>query len=227
MILVSSPFGGKLLHEIGVLLQDVVGILVRHQAHGDLGEGAGGNHGLGSGSGEAAGHAVDFKRRTRPRAVENGVAGFAGQDFRSDFGLAILLFIEGQPLPGLEFVFARLLHALIEAGDKHLAIGVLELADDFDEGKERIGRCAAVHAGMEVSLGSNRFNFRIDQPAQADAQSRKIGREQLGIAHQREVGFQFGFLRADVRRNRFTANFFFTFDNELHVERQLAAVGRE
>ena len=41
-----------------------------HQAHADLGKGAGRDHGLCARSGEAAGDAVDFKRRPRPCAIE-------------------------------------------------------------------------------------------------------------------------------------------------------------
>ena len=69
-----------------------------------------------------------------------------------------------------------------------------------------------------------RFDFGIDQAAQADAQSRKIGREQFGIAHQREVGFQLRLLLADVGRNGLASNFFLAFKDALHVDGQLAVV---
>ena len=61
------------------------------------------NHGLCAGADKAAGHAVDFKRGTRPGALEHGVVRFAGEDSRTDFRLAIVLFVEGQRLPRLQF----------------------------------------------------------------------------------------------------------------------------
>ena len=120
-----DTFRRKLLHKVGVLLEDVVGILVRYQAHGNFGCGFGGNHCLGTGGDESAGHAVNFERGSRPGAIENRVAGFAGEDFRADFRLAVGLLVKWQALPGLEFIFAGRLHALVEAGDQHVALGIL------------------------------------------------------------------------------------------------------
>ena len=74
------PLGVIAFTKSRVLLQDVFGILVGHQAHGHLRRGLGRNHCLGAVGDEAAGHAVDFKRRTRPCAIQHGIAGLAGQD---------------------------------------------------------------------------------------------------------------------------------------------------
>ena len=177
-------------------------ILVGHQAHGNFRRGLRRNHGLGAGGGESSGHAVDFERGPRPGAIEHGVTRLAGEDFRADFGLAVVLFVEGQPLPGFQFVLGRSFHALVEAGNQDLAFGVFQLADDLDQREERIRRCAAVHAGVQIGLGAVRFDLGIDQAAQSDAQRGKIGREQFGVADQREVGLQLGFLLADVFGDR-------------------------
>ena len=77
---------------------------------------------------------------------------------------------------------------------------------------------------MQISLGAHGFNFGINQAAQPDAQSGKIGRKQFGVADQREIGFQLGFFLAHIGGDRLAANFFFAFDDEFHIERQLAAV---
>ena len=220
-----DAFGRELLHVGGVFLEDVVGILIGHQAHGDLGRGLGGNHGLGAGGDEASGHAVDFERGARPGAVEDRVAGFSGEDFGADFGLAVVLFVEGQTLPGFEFVLGRSLDAFVEAGDQDFALGVFQLADDLDQGEERIRGSASVHAGVQVGLGAVGFDFGVDQTAQADAQRGKIGREEFGVADQREISFQLGFLLDDVFVDGFAADFFFAFENHFHVDRQLAAAG--
>ncbi len=98
-----DAFGRELLHEGQVLLEDVVGILIGDQAHGNLRRGFRRDHGLGAIGDEASGHAVDFQRRTRPGAVEHRVSGLAGENFRADFGLAVVLLIEWQALPGFQF----------------------------------------------------------------------------------------------------------------------------
>ena len=90
--------------------------------------------------------------------------------------------------------------------------------------EERIGRRAAVHAGVQIGLGAHRFDFGIDQAAQSDAQSGEIGRKQFGVADQREIGLQLCLFLAHIGRDRFAANFFFAFDDELHIQRQLAVV---
>src|SRR5271165_137884 len=177
-----DALGRELLHKGRVLFQDVIGILVGDEAHGNFRGRLRGDHRLGAGGDEASGHAVDFERGARPGAVEDGVAGLSGERFRSDFGFAVVLFVEGQALPGFEFVFGWSLHTFIEAGDQDFALGVLQLADDFDEGKERIGGCAAIHAGVQVGLGAPGFDFGVDQAAQADTERGKIGREEFGVA---------------------------------------------
>jgi hypothetical protein len=75
-----------------------------------------------TGGDEASGHAVNFERGTRPGAVEHGVAGFSGENFRADFGFAVVLFVEGQTLPGFEFGGRRGFHAFIEAGDQDFSL---------------------------------------------------------------------------------------------------------
>ena len=122
-----NALGRELLHEVRELLEHVVRILVGHQAHGNLGRGSGRDHGLRAGSDKSAGHAVDFERGARPGAIEHRVAGLAGEHGGADFGLAIVLLVERQPLPGFEFGFAGSLHALVKAGDQNFALGVLQL----------------------------------------------------------------------------------------------------
>src|SRR5207249_10566739 len=60
-----NPFGRELLHVPLVALQNVVRILIGHQAHGNLGLGSGWNHRLRARRGEATGHAVHLERGDR------------------------------------------------------------------------------------------------------------------------------------------------------------------
>ncbi len=77
---------------------------------------------------------------------------------------------------------------------------------------------------MQIGLRSNGFDFGVHEAAQTDAQSRKIGGKQFGIADQREIGLQLAFLLAHIFGNGLAADFFFALDDELHIQRQLAGV---
>ena len=103
-----------------------------------------------------------------------------------------------------------------------MPLASFNLADDFDEGEQGIRRRAAVHAGVQIGLGAHRFDLGVDQTAQADAQRGKIGREKFGIADQREIGLQLGFLLAHIFGDGLAADFFFPFEKNLHVDGQLA-----
>ena len=135
-----------------------------------------------------------------------------------------MLFIEWQALPCFQFVFAGGFDVLVKTRDQHLAFGIFQLADDFDQRKQRIGRGPSVHARVQVGLCAHRFDFRIHQPSQADAQSRKVGSKQLSVANQREVRFQFRLLLADVLGDRLAAHLFFSFEDDLHVDGKFAAM---
>ena len=107
-----------------------------------------------------------------------------------------MLFIEWQALPGFEFVFAGRFHAFIEAGDQDLAVGVFQLADDFNRRTDLAQRRRTCRNGDRSWRPRLQFRYR---PCRAGPRNRgQFGREHLGIADQREVGFQFGFLCADI-----------------------------
>ena len=96
----------------------------------------------------------------------------AGQHIGSDFGLAIVLFVERQMLPGFQFIAGRLLNGVVEAGDQNFALLIFQLADNFHQAEDRIRSSSAVDAGVQIGLRALRFDFGVDQSAQADAQCR-------------------------------------------------------
>ena len=112
---------------------------------------------------------MHFKRGPRPGAIKHRVAGLASEHFGADFRLAIVLLIEGQPLPRLQLVRSRSLHLRVETRNQNFALRVFELADDFNQREERIGRRPAVHAGVQVSLRAVSLDLRVHQSSQTDA----------------------------------------------------------
>ena len=120
---------------------------------------------------------MNFKRRSRPGSVEHGISRLAGELARTDLSFAVMLFVEGQPLPGFEFSRSRRLYVFVKAGNENPTLRIFQFADDLNQREKRIRRRTPVHAGVQISLRSNGFNFGIDQPAQPNAQGREIGRE--------------------------------------------------
>ena len=91
--------------------------------------------------------------------------------------------------------------------------------------EQRVGRRAAVHAGVQVGGRALRLDLGIHQAAQADAQRGQVGREQFGVGDQREVRLQLVLVLADVVGNGLAADFLFAFQDDAHVDRQLAVAG--
>ena len=73
-----------------------------------------------------------------------------------------------------------------------MAVLVFEFGDDLRQRDKRIGRRAAIHAGVQIGLCAAHFELGVDHAAQADAKRRQAGRKQLGVGDQREVGLQVG-----------------------------------
>src|SRR6185437_8458552 len=133
----------------------------------------GGNNGLCPVASEASGHPVHLKRRTRPGTIKHGITGFAGEDLRSNFCFAVMLFVEWEALPGLQLRSGWGLHLGIETGDQDAAFRILQLGNNLDQSKKRIGRGASVHAGMQICFGADGLNLGINQATWSDAQSWK------------------------------------------------------
>src|SRR3974390_732581 len=222
-----NPLRGDLGDVVGELLENVVGVLIGDEAHGNLGRTFGGNDGLGAGGDEASDDAVDFERGAGPGAVEHGVSGLAGEHVGADFGFAVLLFIKRKAGPGLEFVVSGLLYGIVEAGDEDVTVGVFQLTEDLDETEDRVRSGATVHAGVQIDLGAFGFDLGVEQAAQADAERGNVGRKQLGVGDQGEVGLQllFAGVGLHVVLDAFAADFFFALDEHADVDGQLAVAG--
>jgi hypothetical protein len=76
-----------------------------------------------------------------------------------------------------------------------------------------------------IGLRALRFDLRVNQAAQADAQRGKIGSEELGVGHQREIALQFARLSVglDELLDALAAHFFFALEEHANVDGQLAA----
>src|SRR5438132_2482515 len=64
-----NTLGGELLHVFFVTLENVIGILIWHQPHGNFCRSFGRDDRLRARSSKSARHAVNFERRSRPGAI--------------------------------------------------------------------------------------------------------------------------------------------------------------
>src|SRR5579875_2195887 len=215
--------GTQGFHELFVFGEGAVRVHGRHQTHGYLGGGFGGDDGFGSRAGEAAGHAVNVERGPRPGAFEYAVAGFAGERGRTNLGFAVMLLIEGQRLPGGEFVWRGCLHLIVEAGNQNAAMNVLQLGDDMAERDEGVGRGAAVHAGVQIGPGSADFDFGVDHAAQADAEGGQFRGKELGVGDEREVRLEPLGIFLNECGDLLAADLFFALQQDANIDGQLAA----
>jgi len=158
--------GGDRLAE---LFDGFEGVLIGDQAGADFGVGLGGDDGLAAFADEAANDTVDFECGAGPGAHEDVEAGFAGEGGRSDFGEAVVLFVEGEAGPGAEFFGRGGADGVVEAGDEQVAVAGFERGEDFGDGHERVGRGAAVRAAVEILGGAVDVDFTVDDAAEAGA----------------------------------------------------------
>src|SRR6516162_2777041 len=117
---------------------------------------------------------MNFKRWPRPGAIKDRVSGLASQDVRANLCLAVFLFVERQTRPGFKLGLRWFLHLLVEAGDKNFAVGILQLAEDFDQSEDRVRCGSAINAGVQINLGAPHLDLGIEQPAQPYTERRYL-----------------------------------------------------
>ena len=98
----------------------------------------------------------------------------------------------------------------------------LHFAEQFHQAEDRVGRGAAVQAGVQIAIGAAGFHFHVDQAAQTDAQGRKAFGVELRVGDQRDIGLELGWIFRDELADGCAADLFFAFDQELQIDGQLA-----
>ena len=149
----GSPWAARSLTKRLDGLQHLLGVLPRHQPAGDLHRGLRGDDRLGADALVAAGDAVELQRGARPDLLEHAVALLAGRLAQPDIAEERAI-VEAEPCPLLELLGRRLLDAVVEARDAHLAGIVVHLAQDPGQRADRVHGRAAVAARMQVAARS-------------------------------------------------------------------------
>ncbi len=104
-----------------------------------------------------------------------------------------------------------------------MPVAILERAQNLRDGLNRIGRRAAVHAGMQIVTGAFDEQLGIHHAAQTHADGGQLRREHFGIADHRGIGFQARGPGLDVLFDVLAAGFLFAFEQKLYVHGQFAS----
>ena len=128
----------------------------------------------------------------------------------------------GQVGPHLAFGVGQFVDAVVEAGNGHAALVVLEARDDLREGINGVGGGAAVAAAVQVAVGTLHVNLDVAEAAHAVRDGGNLGRESAAVADDDHVGFQFIGVVTQVRFEVRAADLLLAFQQEFHVHGQFA-----
>ena len=111
---------------------------------------------------------------------------------------------------------------IVEAGDGDPEILVVKLGEEFRQDGEGIGDCAAINTGVEVALRAGQFDLIVIQAAQSVSDGGDAFPQHGRIGNQERIGLQLLFIFLDKVPEADAADFFFSFDQDLHVDGKLA-----
>ena len=86
---------------------------------------------------------------------------------------------------------------------------------------------AAERSGMQVAVRTDDFHLRITKSAKAVGDGRNAFLEYVGIRNDDQIAFEQIFMSFDQSRKIFTADFFFSLEDDFDVRRKRSAVFQE
>ena len=112
--------------------------------------------------------------------------------------------------------------AVVEAGQRDAAIGVVQAGQHVGQHMQRVARGAAIHARMQVAIGAGDGDFLADQTAQRHRDRRMAAAPHVGVADKRQIGGQLLRIGGHERRQVGAARFLLAFEQHGDARRQLA-----
>ena len=170
---------------------DRLGVLGADEPAAHLGAGLGGQHGLEPVARIAAADPVDLEGGAVPHHLEPGPPRLAHRVAQAD-AREILAGVEAEVVPVGAQLVRQLLDALVEAGQRHPAVGVLDPGQRVDEDLDRVRRQPAEHPRVQVAVGGADDDLLAHQPAQLGGDGGAAVGIHPRVADQREVGGKLG-----------------------------------
>ena len=169
-------------------------VLPGDQPAGQLGMGFCGDDCLAAGAGIAAPDTVEVGGRPRPETLQRAASALTDRLDEADFAKEGCL-VEAKAVPFHALRVAKLLHAVIEAGDLDAAVLVVQRAEDLCEQVDDVAGRATIEAGMQVPPGGAQIDLAIDHAAQLGGDRRRRDVPHAGITDHRDIGGKFGPVR--------------------------------
>src|SRR5260370_22635725 len=98
----------------------------------------------------------------------------------------------------------------------------MNLVKSLVESVERLGTGTAIDTGVQIALRARQLNLVVVEAAQTVSNGRNTLAQHGGIRNDKRIGFELFFIFLDEIPEADPANFFFAFDEDLHVAGELA-----
>jgi len=214
-------FGKELANVLFDEVGDFLRILVGDEASGEFGVGLGGDDGLGAFALVAAPEAVEFESGANPELLDGGETFFAGIAGSANGLLESFLFPR-QSVERFAFGFGGGGNVVVETGNGDAEIFVVQLGEQFSENGERVGDRAAVDARVQVADGAGQFDLVIVETAQTIGDGGDTFSEHGSVRNDERIGFQLLLIFLNKIPEADAADFFFAFDEDFNVNRQIS-----
>ena len=201
--------------------RDPIRVLIRHQPAGDLGVRLARDHGLLSRTLVAAPQAVDFERGPRPLPLERRVPGLAERRRRPDLRQVGRLVV-GQRGDRRALAGRQLADLVVEPGDGHAAVGLVQRGDQPGHRVQRIGHAAAMPARVQVLGRRRQRQLEAAQPAAGHGERRLVDAPHRAVGRDDDVGGEQVRVLAHERVEMPAADLLLALEQELDVDRQAA-----
>ena len=202
-------------------LFDLVRVLVGDEPERDLRVRLGRDDRLLARPGVAAPDAVHLGGRPGADSLERRVPGFAPRGGGRRIAQPRRL-VEGQRRHQLAFALGQRQHPVVEAGDRHVVVRVVQRGAQPRHLGRGVGYATAERPGVQVDVGSVHVDLRVHEAAHADAHRRRVTVEDAGVAHHDDVAAQPLALAPQQRGKVRRSDLLLTLHDDLEVDAQLA-----
>ncbi len=167
----------KLLHRRQQLLR----LLIGNQPAGNLGRRTGGDDRLGTRSAVSAEDAVDVARGAGPAPLDRGEALFAPNRWHAEVG-DIGRFIELEPGEVLAFLGTERQNVVVESGNLHPLLVVVQFGHKASQHVARIGNRAAKDAAVQIAIRAVEHDLARENAAETVSNRGSAGGVLAGVA---------------------------------------------
>ena len=167
----------------------------------------------------AALHAVHLEGRARPEALERREPGLAVQRGDADLD-AVGLLVEGHPRERIPVGDRERADVVVEAGDGHRAVGLVQAGEELRQRVQRILDRAAVPARVEIAPRAGDDDLEREEPLGRDRDRGLRGPPHRAVRRDDEVRFELAAVVSQDAGEARASDLLLALEEEAHVQRQ-------